>query len=63
MNELQINMLANTSPAYYTALLSIQFSLSKGRMLSFVISEKHTPASHSIMSLCVISSSGFFADL
>lgn len=55
MKELQINMPANnqpaSGPAYYTALLSTQFSLSKERMLSFVISEKHSPASQRIISL------------
>lgn len=48
-------MQANNSPAtgaaYYTALLSAQFPLSKERTLSFVISEKHTPAPHPITSL------------
>lgn len=49
-----------TSPAYYTALLSAQFSLSKEHMLSFVISEKHIPTSHWIISHCVTSSPSSF---
>lgn len=42
--------------AYYTALLSAQFSLSKECMLSFVISEKHIPTSRRIISYCVSAS-------